>query len=61
MRNKIFGAIGAIWGLLILVNGLMVGPVEGGESYQMGRLFALGFGGVLSIVGVVYFFKKPED
>lgn len=61
MRNKIFGMIGVVWGALIVVNGIMVGPVEGSESYETGRIFALVFGGALFIVGAIYFFKKPKQ
>lgn len=61
MRNKIFGAIGAIWGGLILLNGLMSnssGSASG--AYNSGQTGGLVFGGLLLVVGVYYFFKKPK-
>ena len=61
MRNKIFGAIGAIWGGLILFNGLTSSTSEAAPSaYKSGQTVALVFGAVLMVVGVYYFFKKPK-
>lgn len=61
MRNKIFGAIGAIWGGLILLNGLMSNSSEGASgAYSSGQAGGMVFGGLLLVVGVYYFFKKPK-
>lgn len=61
MRNKIFGAIGAIWGSLILFNGLTSAESEATSSaYKSGQTIALVFGAALAAVGVYYFFKKPK-
>lgn len=61
MRNKIFGAIGVIWGSLILFNGLS-SPAREAESaaYKNGQTGALVFGALLVMVGLYYFFKKPK-
>jgi len=59
MRNKISGAIGVVWGSLILFNGLS-SPVQGSAAYQSGHAGALVFGGLLVVAGLYYFFKKPK-
>ena len=64
MRNRIFGAIGAIWGALILYNGLsspVAGAAAAGSSaYESGKAIAIVFGVALVVVGIYYFFKKPK-
>lgn len=61
VRNKIFGAIGVIWGALILYNGLSSPASEAGsEAYKNGQTGALIFGAVLLVIGLYYFFKKPK-
>ena len=59
MRNKISGAIGVIWGSLILFNGL-ASPAQGSAAYQGGHTAALMFGALLVAAGLYYFFKKPK-
>lgn len=60
MRNKISGAIGVIWGGLILLNGLASPAPTGSEAYRNGHTGALVFGGLLVAAGLYYFFKKPK-
>jgi hypothetical protein len=61
VRNKIFGAIGVIWGALILYNGLSSRASEAGsEAYKSGQTAALFFGAILVVLGLYYFFKKPK-
>ena len=54
MRNRIFGAIGVIWGGAILVRVLTGGP-QGTGSYAAGRTSAFVFAGLLVLVGGYYF------
>ena len=60
MRNKIFGGIGILWGAALLVRWLMTdAPASDASAYQSGQSAAVVFGGLLLIVGLYYFFKKP--
>jgi hypothetical protein len=61
VRYKISGAIGIIWGGLILFNGLTSDETEAVSSaYKSGQTASLVFGAALVAVGVYYFFKKPK-
>ena len=60
MKNKILGSIAAIWGLLILVNGLLSAPTGGSEAYSGGFMVGLVFGALLLVLGLFYFFRKPS-
>jgi hypothetical protein len=57
MRNRIFGAIGVIWGGLILVNFFMQGGPRGSGDYQAGQTGALVFAALLVLVGGYYLLK----
>jgi len=62
MRNKIFGAIGIIWGGAILLNWLMSNAsTTGSAAYQGGHSAAVVFGAVMFCAGLYYFFKKPRQ
>lgn len=61
MRNRIFGAIGALWGGAILLYGLWGQLSQGSEAYQAGQTTGLVFGGLMFLVGIYYFFKKPKE
>ena len=61
MRNKIFGAIGTIWGGAILFNWLTSTGPSGSAAYQGGSTAAVFFGSVMFCVGLYYFFKKPAQ
>jgi len=55
MRNRIFGAIGVLWGGGILLSRLFARrAVEGTGSYAAGQLVALVFAGLLFGVGLYY-------
>ena len=62
MRNKIFGAIGILWGGAILLNWLTASaPAAGSAAYQGGHTAAVVFGAVMFGAGLYYFFKKPAQ
>ena len=62
MRNKILGAIGIIWGGLIVGNKIIGGSHTGGsDAYQAGQTGAVIFGAIMLIAGPYYFFKKPTQ
>ena len=61
MRNKIFGAIGVLWGGMILLNWLTADPPSGSAAYQHGHSAAVVFGVVMLVAGLYYFFKKPSE
>ena len=61
MRNKIFGAIGVLWGGAVLLNGVLGQPQQGDSAYQAGQTGGLIFGGLMFVVGLYYFFKKPKQ
>jgi hypothetical protein len=60
MRNRIFGAIGVIWGGLMLVSALLRGGVQGSGAYATGQSAALVFAGFLVLVGGYYLVKGGE-
>ena len=57
MRNRIFGAIGLVWGGLILVRTFFVGGPEGSGAYRQGQIGAIIFAALLVIVGAYYLIK----
>lgn len=59
MRNRIFGAIGIIWGGAILLNWLTARAPAGSGAYQSGSTAAVVFGAVMFGAGLYYFFRKP--
>jgi hypothetical protein len=60
MRNKIFGAICMVWGVLMALNWLMRPIVVENEAYRNGSIAALGMGAVMFFAGLYYFLKKPD-
>lgn len=61
MRNKIFGAIGALWGGSIVLNWLVSDrPVNVNANYQAGLDAAVVFGCLMMLAGIYYFFKRPN-
>ena len=60
MRNRIFGAIGLIWGSLILVTAFLRGGPQGSGSYAAGQTAALVFAVLLVVVGGYYLAKRGE-
>lgn len=62
MRNRILGAIGLIWGGLILISGLSGGPAPADSpafqgGYTVGTYASLVFGAVLAVAGLYYLIK----
>jgi peptidoglycan/LPS O-acetylase OafA/YrhL len=57
LRNRIFGAIGVIWGGLILARTFFVGGPQGSGAYHQGQMAAIIFAAVLVIVGAYYLLK----
>ena len=58
MRNRIFGAIGVLWGGLILFSTLVKRPmIEGSGAYAAGQLMALVLAVLLFGVGLYYLIK----
>jgi hypothetical protein len=60
MRNRIFGAIGVIWGGLILVSAFFRGGPQGSGSYAAGQTGALVFAVLLMLVGGFYLLKGGQ-
>jgi hypothetical protein len=54
MRNRIFGAIGLIWGGAVLVNAFRGAGSQGSGAYAAGHTTGVIFGGLLVIVGGYY-------
>ena len=60
MRNRIFGAIGVLWGGgLLLFQLLGSGQAQGKGAYGAGQTSALIFGGLFLVVGMFYLVKGP--
>lgn len=57
MRNRIFGAIGIVWGGLILLSTFFRRGPQGSGSYAAGQNAALGFAVLLVLVGGYYVAK----
>lgn len=57
MRNRIFGAIGIIWGGGILLTTIMRGGPQGRGAYGAGEYGGLVFGALLLVAGLYTFFK----
>jgi hypothetical protein len=57
MRNRIFGAIGVIWGGAILIYGIAKGGPAGEGTYAAGQTTGLVFGGLLFCVGMYFLVK----
>jgi hypothetical protein len=60
MRNRIFGAIGILWGGGLLLFKLLGGggQPQGSGAYGAGQTGGLIFAGVLLTVGMYYFVKS---
>ena len=58
MRNRIFGAIGTIFGGAILFNSLTASAPSGSAAYQGGSTAAVVFGAVMFCAGLYYLLKK---
>jgi hypothetical protein len=60
MRNRIFGAIGVIWGGLMLVSAFLRGGPQGSGAYAAGQTAALVFAVLLVIVGGYTLLKSGQ-
>jgi hypothetical protein len=59
MRNKIFGAIGIIWGALVLFHWFTTAPPPSAPpGYAAGGGVAAIFGALMLLAGLYYFFRK---
>jgi uncharacterized membrane protein YfcA len=62
MRDRVLGAIGVIWGGLILVGRLGGGdPVTGAGAYAAGQMTGLIFGVLLLVVGLYYLTRSRRS
>jgi hypothetical protein len=59
MRSRIFGAIGVVWGGVILVSGYVRG-LHGNGAYAAGQMIGLAFGALLLLVGARYLLKSGQ-
>ena len=57
MRNRIFGAIGLVWGGLMLLSSFLQGGPQGSGAYAAGQTAALVFAALLVLVGGYYLMK----
>ncbi len=57
MRNRISGAIGVVWGGLMLVSAFLRGGPQGSGAYATGQTAALAFAVLLVLVGGYYLTK----
>jgi hypothetical protein len=57
MRNRIFGAIGVLWGGAILVRTYFIGGPAGTGAYRNGQIAALVFAALLVLVGGYYLIR----
>ena len=53
MRNFVFGAIGIVWGIGIVVYGLTGDGGGGTDAYVAGQRFAMVLGAVMAVAGVM--------
>ena len=60
MRNRIFGAIGVLWGGAMLVSAYLRGGPRGSGSYAAGQTAALVFAVLLVLVGAYYLTKGGQ-
>lgn len=60
MRNRIFGAIGVIWGGLMLLSAFLRGGAQGSGAYAAGQIAALVFAVLLLLVGGYYLIKGGQ-
>jgi hypothetical protein len=57
MRNRILGAIGAVWGGAILIRTYLVGGPQGSGAYRGGQIAAIAFAAVMLAVGSYYLIR----
>lgn len=57
MRNRIFGAIGVLWGGAILGRALLHGGPQDSGAYAAGHTAGVVFGALMLLVGGYYLIK----
>jgi hypothetical protein len=60
MRNKIFGAVGVLWGGAILVSAFLRASPEGSSAYAAGQMTGVVFGALLFVVGGYYLLRGAK-
>ena len=60
MRNKVFGAIGILWGGALVAKWLATG-VRGGDAYAAGQYAGVAFGAAMLLAGLYAFFRRAAD
>lgn len=60
MRNRIFGAIGILWGGGIILRWFLTDS-SSNSAYQTGQNGAVVFGLIMLAAGVYYVLKKPGE
>jgi hypothetical protein len=61
MRNRIFGAIGVVWGGLMLVSAFLRGGPQGSGAYAAGQTAGLVFAVLLVLVGAYYLIRRGQQ
>ena len=57
MRNRVFGAIGVVWGGGIVIYTLVRGLPQGQGAYAVGQTCGVVLGALLLVVGLYYLVK----
>ncbi len=58
MRNRIFGAIGVVWGGFVLAGVFQRGTPGGGDAaYNFGYMIGVGFGLLMFAAGLYYLIR----
>jgi len=60
MRNRIFGAIGVVWGVAVLISAFLRGGPEGSGAYAAGNTAGIVLGALLFIVGGYYLIRGSK-
>ncbi len=61
MRNAIFGGIGVLWGLAILLYGFLGGGPSSGGAYGAGQMVGMVFGVLLLGAGLFYLVRGIQE
>ena len=60
LRNKVFGAIGILWGGALVAKCLASGP-SGAGAYAVGQYAGVAFGAGMLLAGFYAFFKRAPE
>jgi len=61
MRNIIFGVIGILWGLAIILYALLSESSSAGGTYQAGKIIGILFGVLLFVAGPFYLIRGLKE